>query len=80
MTASRELTRHHDRTRTYPNRNEREQHANPFRNLRELVDFVAGKSLPTSDRRRGTRHRAVAVPIPGDRRSTGDEAGIAAWD
>lgn len=42
-----------------------EQPANPFRNLRELVDFVAGKSLPPLTAEEGRVTEALPFPFLG---------------
>jgi magnesium chelatase subunit I len=43
----------------------REQPANPFRNLRELVDYVAGKSLPPLSAEEGRATEALPFPFLG---------------
>ena len=43
-----------------PQTGPQEQPANPFRNLRELVDYVAGKSLPPLTAEEGR----VTEPLP----------------
>lgn len=50
-----------DLTQTEP----KDQPANPFRNLRELVDFVAGKSLPPLPAEEGRVTEALPFPFLG---------------
>ncbi len=41
----------------------KERQAHPFRSLKELVDFVSGKSLPPAEPEEGTRTEALPFPF-----------------
>ena len=50
-------------TQPEPQPDQKERVAQPFRNLRELVDFVAGKSLPTLTPEEGRVTEALPFPF-----------------